>query len=209
MFKKLFTCFIAICTILLFNLACYTFVGQDISAKKLAQGKELNLYECASIYQMHTALWLFAWPASPAAANEVFLMQFSKKDTIIHKNEYLKKSILSERVIKTINSLSLGQHKELRYNGNVSYALFDKEHKAAMAINPCVVSKEKIDGKEYAVIRLDNSWPVVSTTKIGICGDFSITLHEGLFRYLQDKGVIRHLVDEYRYDLSKNYFTLP
>ena len=204
--KKFIKISLLIILILSVNLIYYVFVGQEKSTKKLTQGKELNLYECVSIYQMHTSLWMFGWFASPAAANEVFLMQFCKKDTVIHKNELLKKSILSERVINTINSLSVGQSKRLAYNGNISYGLSDKEHKAAMAINPCVISKEIIDSQEYAIIRLNNSWPIVSTTKIKIYKDFYITLNEGLFRYLQDKGIIHNFVDEYRYNLSLNYF---
>lgn len=57
--------------------------------KKLQQGKELNLYECCSIYSMHTAIWMFGWTVSPEAAQQAFYMTQSPKDrTII--NSYFK-----------------------------------------------------------------------------------------------------------------------
>ena len=154
---------------------------------------------------MHTALWSITWPCSIAAANEVFLMQFTGKDvdTVVHKNRYICNSVLSPRIIKTMKSLNTGESKRVAYNGNVSYALNDPEHKAAMALNPCVVSNEIIDGNSMYVIRLDNTWPVRSETHIKIFKNFEIILNEGLFRYLQDKCIIHNFIDEYRY--SKEY----
>ncbi|MBQ2521600.1 MAG: hypothetical protein II537_02735 [Bacteroidales bacterium] len=156
---------------------------------------------------MHTALWMFCWPASPAAANEVFLMQFTgpRVDTVRHRCRFIRNSVLSERVVKTMKSLQLGQSKRLTYNGNVSYALTDKEHKAAMAINPCVISREidRKTGKECFFIRLDNTWPLHSQTHIGLWKGAEIVVQEGLFRYIQDKGLIHHFVDEYCYPVKE------
>ena len=199
--KRFLTIVCVIIIVLLANLVYYVFAGQHDSVKKLDAGNDLNFYECVSIYQMHTALWLFAWPASPAAANEVFMMQFSGKDvdTVRHTSNFIRKSILSPRVVSTMQSLSPGQKKKIAYNGNISYGLSDPEHKAAMAINPCTISRE---GDLY-FIRLDNSWPKRSTTHIRISKDFEIILHEGLFRYLQDKNIIHHFVDEYCYTSSE------
>lgn len=178
----------------------YVFSGQFKSAQKLKEGKSLNLYECASIYSMHTALWMFAWPCSVAAANEVFMMQFSGKnvDTVNHTNRYILNSILSPRIISTMKSLSSGETKRVSYNGNVSYALNDPEHKAAMAINPCTISREN----DTYVIRVNNTWPVHSETHIKIKDKFEIVLNEGLFRYLQDRGIIHSFTDEYRYKVE-------
>lgn len=109
---------LALFVVVLVNGFYYVFHGQFKSAEKLAAGKELNAYECFSIYTMHTALWMFFWPASPTAANEVFIMQFcdSSLKEMEHKNPILKKSILSPRVLETMKSLNLGQSKYISWN---------------------------------------------------------------------------------------------
>lgn len=201
--KRVLLAVLAIFLIVFINGCFYVFNGQFKSAEKLSQGKELNFYECFSIYTMHTALWMFAWPSSLGAANEVFMMQVCGKrgETVRHKNKYILKSLLTPRVLATMKSLSLGQSKRLAYNGNISYALNDPEHKAAMAINPCVISKEidKKTGKPMYFIRLDNTWPIHSETHIRVLGSFEIVLNEGLFRYLQDRHIINNFIDEYAY----------
>lgn len=198
--KLLLKILIITALVIITNGFYYVFSGQFKSAQKLKEGKELNLYECASIYSMHTALWMFAWPCSIAAANEVFMMQFSGKDvdTVNHTNKYILNSILSPKVINTMKSLSNGETKRVSYNGNVSYALNDPEHRAAMAINPCTITRED----DTYVIRVNNTWPVHSETHIKIKNGFEIVLNEGLFRYLQDRGIIHNFVDEYRYKVE-------
>ena len=49
--KKIIKCAIAVTLLLCANLVYYVFVGQERSAEKLAQDKELSLYECVSAYQ--------------------------------------------------------------------------------------------------------------------------------------------------------------
>ena len=64
---------IALIIVLVFANGCYyVFRGQERSMAKLREGKELNLYECCSIYTMHMAVWMFGWPISPEAAKEAF-----------------------------------------------------------------------------------------------------------------------------------------
>ena len=204
--KKVLLSILILFTIVFANGFYYVFHGQFKSAEKLAAGKELNAYECFSIYTMHTALWMFFWPASPAAANEVFMKQFcsSSLKEKEHTNPFFKKSILSDRVLKTMRSLRPGESKYISWNGNISYALTDPEHKAAMTINPCTISREKDPktGKEYFFIRLDNSWPKRSHTHIILYKSLEIEVEEGLFRYLQDKGIIHNFVDIYRYPVD-------
>lgn len=199
--KKTLITLLVIISLVFLNGCYYVFNGQFRSVEKIKQGKDLNFYECCSVYCMHTALWMFAWPCSIAAANEVFLMQFSGEDVdiVVHKNNYIRKSVLSPRIVKTMKSLSFGESKKVSYNGNISYALDDPEHKAAMALNPCTVSKIRHDGKTEYIIRVDNSWPKQSETHIKLFGNFEIVLNEGLFRYLQDKNLICSFIDEYRY----------
>lgn len=200
--KKFIKIILTIVLILASNLLYFVFFGQKKAAEKLSQNKELNLYELSSIYQMHTALWMFGWPFSPAAANEVFLMQFTNKKDTIHHNQIIANSVLSPRIVNTMQSLKLGESKRVAYNGNISYGLNDPEHKAAMAINPCIVSRELHNGEEYYFIRLDNTWPTYSETHIKIYKDFEIVLYEHLFRYIQDLGLIHNFIDEYSYPIQ-------
>lgn len=69
------------------NGCYYVFYGQEKSVVKLQQGKNLNLYECCSIYTMHMAIWMFGWPIAPEAAQQAFLMTFHSKDRTI-SNSY-------------------------------------------------------------------------------------------------------------------------
>ena len=41
---------------------------------KLEQGRELNLYECCSIYTMHLAVWILGRPGYPEASHLAYLM---------------------------------------------------------------------------------------------------------------------------------------
>lgn len=71
---------LALAAIVFVNGAYFVFCHQDKSMAKIRQGEELNLYECCSIYTMHMALWLFAWPLSPEAARKCFLLHFPHED---------------------------------------------------------------------------------------------------------------------------------
>lgn len=205
-FKKVILAIVILFCIAFANGCYYLFHGQFKSAEKLKQGKELNLYECCSIYSMHTALWMFCWPCSIGAANEVFMMQFrkSRMDTVRHTNKLILKNNLSPRVLSTMRSLSSGESKRLAWNGNVSYSLLNSEHKAAMTLNPCTISMEidKKTGEPTYFIRLDNSWPVESETHIRVTKNFELVLNEGLFRYLQDRHIINNFIDEYAYPVK-------
>ena len=81
--KKTIKIILAIIILLFVNLIYYVFIGQSNSTQKLEQNKELNLYECVSIYQMHTAVWMFGWILSPEAAQQAFIMAFPHKKSII------------------------------------------------------------------------------------------------------------------------------
>ena len=204
--KLFFTAILTIIAALSINGCYYVSYGQFKSAGKLAEGKELSPYECFSLYTLHTAFWMFGWPAAPAAADEMFHMQIagSRTDTLIHRNPLIKKGLLSERVVSTMRSLSPGQSKRLAWNGDMSYALTDKEDRAALALNPCTISREtdSRDGKDYFVIRLDESWPKWSETHITLWGDKEFIVQEGLFRYIQDKGYLHRFIGEYRYPVQ-------
>ncbi len=66
---------IALIIVLVFANGCYyVFRGQERSMAKLEQGRELNLYECCSIYTMHLAVWILGKPGYPEASHLAYLM---------------------------------------------------------------------------------------------------------------------------------------
>ena len=201
--KRILLSVFIIISILFANGLFFVFNGQFRAWKKVQSGKELNAYETFSVYTMHTGLWMFFWWASPGAANEVFMMQFCNRrgEIVRHTNKTILRNNLSPKILATMKSLSLGQSKRVSWNGNISYGLNDPEHKAALTLNPCIVSKEidKASGKPAFFIRLDNSWPLHYEAHIHIWGDKKIVIQEGLFRYLQDKHIINNFIDEYMY----------
>ena len=104
-----------------------------------------------------------------------------------------------------MRSLKLNESKRVSWNGDVAYDLSNPEHKAAMALNACEVSRE-IDtqtGREVFAIRLNNSWADWSETHITIVKGFSIYIQEALFKYLQRKRIINSFTDEFIYPVEK------
>ena len=198
----LFSALIVI-SLLFANGFYFVFRGQFVAWEKVKSGKELNYYETFSVYTMHSALWMLFWWASPGAANEVFMMQMCNKrgEIVRHSNKLILRNNLSPKILATMKSLSPGQSKRVSWNGNVSYGLNNPEHKAAMTLNPCIVSREidKVTGKPAFFIRLDNTWPVHSETRIVLFKNKKIVMQEGLFRYLQDKHIVNNFIDEYMY----------
>ena len=204
--KKILLILLVLFLVVFANGCYYVFWGQHRSEEKLRQGKELNVYECVSIYTMHTALWMFFWPCSPGAAMETFMMQFNRnpEKTVRHKNRYVLNSLLSPKILSTMLSLELNESKRVSWNGDIAYDLSHPEHKAAMALNACDVSREidKKTGKEVFAIRLNNSWADWSETRVTVTKGFSIYVQEALFKYLQKKRIINSFVDEYVYPVD-------
>lgn len=180
------------------NLVYYVFVGQQKSTKKLTQHKELSLYECVSIYQMHCAVWMFGWPLSPEAAKECMLLHFpNKKDTVELKG-YLSSPMLHNK----IDELKFcGDSRKVRWNGHKHYSLNSPEHRVAIAVNPCTIVRTKPytnDGYYYCVdVYSSMQYPKYSDTKFKI-GSITISVQEGLFRYLQDKHWLNCFTVKYK-----------
>ena len=83
---------VSIFLIVFVNGCYYVFYGQEKSVKKLEQGKDLNAYEIASIYSMHTACWMFGWVFTPTTAHLAFCSQFGivPKENSLHIPENTK-----------------------------------------------------------------------------------------------------------------------
>lgn len=182
--------------IVFINGCYYVFCHQDKSMAKVQQGKELNVYECGSIYTMHCALWMFGWPLSPEAAKECFLLHFPHEKTDTVYLSYSKKFINSvklQRAIKSLENKPIGKSIYVPWNGKEAYSIRSTECRASIAVNPCQVTKVA-DGIEITSPML---FPKYSKTPLD-CGAFTITLHEGLFRYLQDRGWLSKYIACYK-----------
>lgn len=99
----------------------------------------------------------------------------------------------------------VGTSITVAWNGDKDYALNSPEHRAAIALNPCKITKietpewlTEYDSKLYDVkVTSPMIYPEYSRTQFDL-GKFTIVIHEGLFRYLQDKGWLRKYIAEYR-----------
>ena len=196
--RKLLFALLTLMILLLVNGFYYVFHGQDLSARKLSQGKELNLYEKCSIYSMHVALWTLGWPLSPQAARECLMLHFPQKDTVS-----MKMALTSPRLEKAMHSLvdkPIGASVEVSWDGNKAYSLSNPEHKVAIAVNPCRIEKRIREGNSCGFdIYSTMLYPKRSNTVITI-GAIRIPIQEGLFRYLQEEGWLSRFTAVYRQD---------
>lgn len=143
------------------NLSVYTLVGQHKSVEKLEQGKELSFYECASIYQMHIAMWSFGWIVAPEAAMEARMMHVKHKNPVIIYSSF--PSLAKPELWKGTN-----------------YNIQDPQFKYAVALNGKNFTIDRTD--EYATCTLT----VEYTDNVHDISGFPV--NTCLFKYLQDKN---------------------
>lgn len=169
---KIIIALIATVIVILFINGCfYVFFGQQKSEKKLNSGKELNLYECCSIYSMHTAIWMFGWTLSPEAAEQAFLMIFPAKPRYRRNDFFLKSKPIyttkdqSKRIINYEPSDFTGPERRyaLALDGGTFY-----NYNA---------NQEFIVSAEYG-----------SRTDTFNIGPFPVSIHYRLLKYIQEKG---------------------
>ena len=184
------------------NGCYYVFYGQEKSMEKIRKGGELNLYECCSVYTMHMALWLFGWPLSPEAAWECFLLHFPHEDDDVVRfrasNEFMKSPKL-QKAVEYLSDKKPGTSVHIVWKASKDYALDSPERRAAIAVNACDVIKDEVDkttGNYEIRIRCAMVYPKYSWAEFNL-GKFSIFLHEGLFRYLEERGWISRYIAEY------------
>lgn len=185
------------------NGCYYVFLGgQDRSMAKIQAGEELNLYECCSIYTMHMALWMFGWPLSPEAAWECFLLNFPYEDDDVVRFRASKGFMKSPKLQDAVEYLSdkpAGASVHVTWKASEDYALRSPGHRAAIAVNACDVIKGEVDkatGSYEIIIRCAMVYPEYSRTEFNL-GAFSVWIHEGLFRYLEERGWISRYIAEY------------
>lgn len=188
---------------IIFANGCYfVFWHQDKSMAKIQQGKELNFYECCSVYTMHMALWMFGWPLSPEAARECFLLHFPHEENGVVRFKASRGFMKSPKLQKAVEYLSdkqSGTSVHVAWKASKDYALRSPEHRAAIAVNACDVIKGEVDKTtgDYEIrIRCAMIYPKYSRTEFNL-GKFSIWIQEGLFRYLEERGWISRYIAEY------------
>lgn len=194
--KRLIYSALALLILVFGNGSYYVFHGQDISVKKLKEGKDLNFYEKCSIYSMHVALWCFGWPISPQAARECFMLHLPQKDTVT-----IRKKLSSPKIEAAVGSLKdrpVGSFEHLAWNGDEAYSLSSPEHEVAIAVNPCRIEKEcQNNSIDVCHLYSKMQYPKQSKTVFRI-GAIRIPIQEGLFRYLQDKGWLSCFTARYK-----------
>ncbi len=200
--KKILIGILAIVAISLMNLCWYTFVGSHKSVEKLAAGEELSLYECCSIYQLHLMMSICGYPVSPEASRECLKLHFSQPDTVIFRNPDFGKSEKLTNAIDKLEKLPYGSSVRVSWDGNRDYSPFSPEHRAAIAVNACKVTKvaprncEHFPDDDLYIISVSTQYPNVSRTEFDF-KLFKLVINEGLFRYLQDKGWLSKYIAVY------------
>ena len=167
---------IALIIVLVFANGCYyVFRGQERAMVKLREGRELNLYECCSIYTMHMAVWMFGWPISPEAAKEAFWLHFKNPGQMWN----FSYSFYGSEVITSHPNWE--KKKPFKVSWPSISELSDKELRYALAystINTQVMFTEY--GEPILECRVE-----YQNVKYRIKG---ITIYTGLFQYLQQIG---------------------
>lgn len=179
----------AIIMAIITNECAFVFFGQDRCAEKIAKGEDLNCYETFCAYTLHTGLWMFGWIVEPNTAEVAFCKQFH-----IRKYPHLFRFPADDEYLsRTKGSLGAGQSRRLVWRLNqLNYV-----SRASILLNGATITYIKKD-EMSEIYRYDNPMDYANC-KIHIHG---IPLYEGLFDYLERKGIIAELADvryvEYR-----------
>ena len=206
---------IALIIVLVFANGCYyVFRGQERSMAKLEQGRELNLYECCSIYTMHMAVWMFGWPISPEAAKEAFWLH-AKPDGY-YGSPYDEMGLYIKRrrdrsdfykLDKVKNHPNYKLNKPFRISWSTDLTKIPKDEiRYALAYN--TPNTQVVFGYAYNTIEHPkdlshwhpeciNPWLTLRVGYGDVVYNFGhITIYTSLFKYLQDIGWL------YPYDLT-------
>jgi len=178
--KRLLIVCITTIAALFANGAYYVFFGQEKSWEKLKANQDLNAYEVFSAYAMHTACWMFGWVVDPSTAELAFCKQFHLPYPHIPKfpedDEYLA------RVKQNLNP---GQSKFLGWKLEKRGSQLHYVTPASILLNGATITCiEK--NSEREIYRYDNPGDYAMSFEY-IAG---IPFCEGLFDYLEDKGIL-------------------
>lgn len=180
--KVLLLLVVSLVLIVFVNGCHYVYSGQFKSVKKLEQGKELNLYECCSIYTMHLAAVVFGALLSPEAAEQCLLMQFAREGSSHYRRvDFMKSEHISNLFVQNagksfvvnypLNEITANKDSDLR-----------KELRYALAFDGAVFKWEE----DRAVLELDVKYDAY-TARYNV-GPFDVTFNWQLLKYIQDRG---------------------
>ena len=168
---------VSIFSIVFANGCYFVFWHQDKSIAKIQQGKDLNLYECSSVYTMHMAVWMFGWPLSPEAASEAYRMHFKVDNDIRWSSNT---DFLNSKVITS--NPNFKEKKPFKVSWPIDLTQIPKDElKYALAYNTIntqvLFTQNGNPILEYMVEYQDVKY------KFGC-----ISIYTGLFKYLQEIG---------------------
>ena len=193
--KKVLAILLIILAAVFINGCVYVFHGQFKSVEKIRRRKELSGYEIASIYTMHIAICTVGWIFSPEATIEVIGMSFRKnRDRVIHKeSSFFLKFPVIEKVYR-----SQYARKRIAFNGDISYALTNPDHRLALAVNPGYLWRDK----KNVYLEVPVHYPKCFNTHIGLFGGMRITVNECLFSYLEEKEILHPYTIIYQHTIN-------
>ena len=166
---------IALIIVLVFANGCYyVFRGQERSMAKLEQGRELNLYECCSIYTMHLAVWILGRPGYPEASHLAYLM--------------LKKSSEGSYITIFDNAPVRIPKDSRRYKLTFPDNLKIDSSECEMVAGFYDLLGNYVGESPHIVTAYDCRFVVTYADITYYVG--KIKLHGALFKYIQDKGWI-------------------
>lgn len=182
--KRIILAILLIAVAVSVNLAYYLFYGQSKSMDKLRADKELNLYECCSIYSIHIAACTFGWLLSPEAADQCVLMMFAKNDswhfrkTHFMRSDYIQRQALVRdyknfRLDFPLNDITSSKSSPLR-----------SELRYALAYDGATYVHNDMENEDE--LRLDVCYDAYTANyNVGI---FDVTFYWQLLNYIQNRG---------------------
>ena len=181
--KRILICCVIIFAIIFINGCYFVFYGQHKAANKLANNKDLNIYEVASTYTMHLAICTVGWIYGPEATKEYINMSFKKNrdKTIYVESDFFLTSPVVQKYAENIGP----EEKRIAFKDDC-YSLFNPNHRVALAANPGYLSK--IGSTLY--FRVPVHYPSCVNTKIYITKNKYILMNECLFNYLEKINVL-------------------
>lgn len=180
--KRITITILVIIAIIFGNGCYYVFYGQSRSYEKLQAGRRLNLYECCSVYSIHSAATIFSGILSPEAAHQCFLMQFAKDGSFHSKvTDFMKSEYIRNQVALHGGESFVIDYPLCDITGNKDSPL-RKELRYALAYDGATY--KWVDG--HSILELEAKYDgYIAHYRIGW---ISFALNQHLLRHIQERG---------------------
>lgn len=181
--KKGIVALLVILGIALLNSAYWLFSDkQDRCIEKINSGKNLSVYELASLATLHMGICTVGWLYCPLAAEANMKMWTTRKDTVYIES----RSWVSPKIRKRIRNNEWGK---VAWDGNEAYQPSSPEKTAALTLNWCMLKKMTIKDKPCVAAVCDYTWEKPSKTQFHL-GFATIRVYEQLFYELEKRHVL-------------------